>query len=194
MKSKINNLKEAYSESWRYIKESKKYIFIITGIFLISILMGIIFPTFFTEKILEILKEMLLIFEGKNLPETISLIFLNNARASLFSILLGIMFGILPILSAIFNGYLVGFVINQVVAEAGWLVIWRLLPHGIFELPAVLISMGLGLRIGIDLFKKNPKKLLKRNFNKSMKLFLRIILPLLILAAIIEGSLIFLVG
>ncbi|MBC8434888.1 stage II sporulation protein M [archaeon] len=137
---------------------------------------------------------MLSIFEGKNLPETISLIFINNFRTGLSSILLGIIFGILPLISAIFNGYVVGFVINLVVAEEGFLVLWRLLPHGIFEIPAVLISMGLGLRIGLGLFKKNSKKLLKRNFNESLKVFFVIVLPLLIIAAIIEGTLIFLFG
>ena len=194
MKKKIKKLRKVYTESWKYIKESRNYIFTITSIFFFFILVGIVFPTFFTEKILEILKEMLSIFEGKNLPETISLIFINNFRASLFSILLGILFGILPLISAIFNGYVVGFVINLVVAEEGFLVLWRLLPHGIFEIPAVLISMGLGLRIGLELFKKNSKKLLKRNFNESLKVFFVIVLPLLIIAAIIEGTLIFLFG
>ncbi len=194
MKNKLKQLKRTYKESWKYIKESKRYIFTITSVFLIFILIGIIFPTIFAEKLFELIKEMLLMFEGKNLPETISLIFLNNARASLFSILLGIVFGVLPLISAVFNGYLIGFVINKVTTEEGLFVLWRLLPHGVFELPAVLISMGLGLRIGLELFKKNPGKKLKRNFNESMKTFFTIILPLLIIAAIIEGSLIFLFG
>jgi stage II sporulation protein M len=186
--------KSKYSESFSYIKESKSYILAITSLFIFSILVGLIFPIFFEEQILEILKEMLGIFDGKNLVETIFLIFLNNLRASLFIILLGIFFGIFPIVSAIFNGYLIGFVVRLVVAEEGLFVIWRLLPHGIFELPAVLISMGLGLKIGFELFKKNPEKTLKRNFKESIKVFLRIILPLLVLAAFIEGSLIYLVG
>jgi stage II sporulation protein M len=187
-------IKKAYKESFHYVAESKSYVFAITAIFLVFIAVGIIFKSPFEEKILELIKEMMNLFLGKNLVETISLIFLNNARACLFSIALGIMFGILPIISAIFNGYLVGFVIKTVTAQEGLFVLWRLLPHGIFELPAVLISMGLGLRIGLDLFKDNAGKKLKRNFRQSMNAFFRIILPLLIVAAIIEGTLIFFFG
>ncbi len=191
---KTKNLKKAYKESSHYVAESKNYIFSITAIFLVFIAVGIIFKSPFEEKILELIKEMMKLFLGKNLVETISLIFLNNARACLFSIALGILFGILPLISAIFNGYLVGFVIKTVTAQEGLFVLWRLLPHGIFELPAVLISMGLGLRIGLDLFKDNAGKKLKRNFRQSMNAFFRIILPLLIVAAIIEGTLIFFFG
>ena len=188
---KTKQIKKSYKESFHYIAESKKYIFTITSIFFVFIAVGILFKSPLEDKILELIKQMMNMFIGKSLLETISLIFLNNARACLFSIALGILFGILPLISAIFNGYLVGFVIKMVTAQEGLLVLWRLLPHGIFELPAVLISMGLGLRIGLDLFKDNAGKKLKRNFRQSMNTFFRIILPLLIVAAIIEGTLIF---
>jgi stage II sporulation protein M len=191
---KKTKIKKLYKESFQYLLESKRYILTITALFLFSIFLGILFPDFFKEKILELIKGMMELFVGKNLSETISLIFLNNARACLFSILLGIMFGILPIISAVFNGYLVGFVIKFAVAEEGLSVLWRLLPHGIFELPAVLISMGLGLRFGIEIFKKNPGKTLKINFQESMRAFFIIIIPLLLIAALIEGFLVYFVG
>ena len=64
-----------------------------------------------------------------------------------------------------------------------------LVPHGIFELPAILFSIGIGFKIGIDLFSRK-KGNLKYNLREALRFFIYIILPLLIIAAIIEGALI----
>ena len=72
------------------------------------------------------------------------------------------------------------------------MVLWRIFPHGIFELPAVFISLGLGLKLGTFIFQRNKLKAFAEFFWNSLRVFLFIVLPLLIIAAIIEGSLIFL--
>jgi stage II sporulation protein M len=77
-----------------------------------------------------------------------------------------------------------------VVYEEGILVLWRLLPHGIFELPALFLSAGLGLRLGTFIFRKNKLKSLKNYLFESLRVFLFIIFPFLLIAAIIEGILI----
>ena len=100
---------------------------------------------------------------------------------------MGVFIGLFPITSAVVNGYLIGFIANHAVAEKGVLVLWRLLPHGIFELPAVFISMGLGLKIGIGLLKEEN---LKKNFVNALRVFVFVVLPLLIIAGIIEGVLV----
>jgi len=63
-------------------------------------------------------------------------------------------------------------------------------PHGVFELPAVFISLGLGVRFGTFMFSKNALSELKHRFIGSIKVFFFVIMPLLVLAAIIEGVLI----
>lgn len=191
---KKRSLKNFYLERINFLKESKNYVFAITGIFIFFAFVGFIYPHLLEDRLLELIKQLREMFVGKNLFETIALIFFNNLKASLFSIVFGIVFGILPLFSAIANGYLVGFVAEKAVAEGGILVLWRLLPHGIFELPAVLISMGLGLKIGFEIFNKNSNKKLKRNFRESIKIFLSVVLPLLAIAALIEGALVFIFG
>jgi stage II sporulation protein M len=89
---------------------------------------------------------------------------------------------------AIVNGYLIGFVANMVVSQEGVLVLWRLLPHGIFELPAIFISIGLGIWLGMGVFY--DVKTLKHRLVSGLKVFLALILPLLVIAAIVEGILI----
>ena len=91
----------------------------------------------------------------------------------------------------IFNGYLVGFVARMSVDAGGIGVLWKLFPHGIFELPAVIMSIGIGMKMGIDIFRKD-KKQIARNFKEALRFLIFVVLPLLIIAGIIEGILIFL--
>ncbi len=188
MKKKIKN-QISYSSSFKFLKESKKYIFSIIIIFIISIFMGYFFSNIFQEQIIKMLSNLANLFKGLSLIETIILIIGNNLQAALISILFGILFGILPIFTAIINGYIIGFIIKSIVPEFGAIIFWRLLPHGVFELPAIFISIGLGLKLGFEIF--NKKKNNKRNLLESLKVFILIVLPLLLIAGIIEGILIF---
>jgi len=91
------------------------------------------------------------------------------------------------------NGYLLGFVAMLSAKSQGIFILWRILPHGIFELPAIFISLGIGLRLGTYAFQK--KKVSFKNWIfSSLRVFILIVLPLLIVAAIIEGALIALSG
>jgi stage II sporulation protein M len=124
-------------------------------------------------------------------PELTSFIFRNNLQSSFFGMIFGVVFGIFPIITIIANGYLLGYVASVAVNAEGILSLWRILPHGIFELPAIFISLGLGLKLGTFIFQKEKIKSLKKNLIKSVKTFILIIIPLLIVAAIIESALIF---
>ncbi|MAF35540.1 hypothetical protein CL622_00290 [archaeon] len=113
-------------------------------------------------------------------------IFLSNVRSSLLISLSGFLFLSIPILA--FNGYFIGTAI-QLSGKPVWLALLSLVPHGVFEIPALLFATGLGTLISVRWFHK------PRNFKKSLKemmpFYLKVILPLLFVAAIIEGGLIF---
>ena len=138
------------------------------------------------------IEELLLKTQDISYGGLIWFILLNNIQSSFFGMIYGILFGIFPIMASLVNGYLLGFVASEAVQSNGVSVLWRLFPHGIFELPALFISLGLGIKLGSFVFGKNKLKTLKIYFIKSIKTFLLVVVPLLILAAIIEGSLIFL--
>ena len=123
--------------------------------------------------------------------ELIKFIFVNNIQSSFFGIIFGVFLGIFPVIGAIGNGYILGFVSLMAFEKEGIDVLLRLLPHGIFELPAVFISLGLGLKFGTFIFQKNKGELFKEYFWNSLRVFLFIVVPLLIIAAIIEGILVF---
>lgn len=194
MKKNNFNLKKEYKNSWKFIKKSKNYIYIIIGIFILFSLIGFfIQPTPEIEaKILEFIKELVEKTSGMSQIELILFIFLNNLQSTFIALITGVFFGAIPIFASISNGYLVGFVGNAVTQEQGLIALWRLLPHGIFELPAIFISLGLGLKISSFIFKKQKTKKLKKYLIQSLKTFILIVIPLLVIAAIIEGILIYL--
>lgn len=186
------SLKEHYVKSWSYIKESKNFIFLIIGFFVFSALIGFFVPAsdLVTGKILEFIEDILSRTEGMNQVQLISFIFLNNLEASFVGFASGILLGIIPMIVTLANGYVVGFVSKMSVDAEGVVSLWRLLPHGIFELPALFISLGLGLKFGSFIFQKNKEESFRAFLVNSLRVFVFIVIPLLIIAAIIEGSLI----
>ncbi len=193
MKKRKNDfsLKKEYSKCWKYIRESRKFIYVIIGMFLVFALVGFFIPapTYLVEQIMKFLEEILARTEGLSHFELTRFIFLNNIKSSFFGMALGIFFGVFPVFVAIANGYILGFVSEMSVSSSGILSLLWFLPHGIFELPAIFISLGLGLKLGTFVFRKDKQKF-KENLLMALKVFLLIVLPLLIIAAIMEGILI----
>lgn len=193
-KKETDFFKKYYGVSWEYLKESRNFIYIVISLFFFFTLVGFFIPApqYISNQILFFIDELLTQTDGLQLGELIQFIFLNNIQSSIASILFGTLLGIFPILAIIINGYLLGFVSEMSVKTDGIFVLWKLLPHGIFELPAVFISMALGLKLGTFIFYKNRFETFKKYLWNSLIVFFFIILPFLILAAIIEGLLIFL--
>ena len=193
-RSKKGFIKNAYSDSWNYIKDSKAFIFLAIAIFVFTILLGYLFPIFFVDQINSYIHDLVSKTDGLGDVQLIGFIFFNNTFVAFISILSGILLGIIPIINTAVNGYVIGFVINLAISKSGVISLWSLLPHGMFELPAILISLGLGIKIGSFVFRRNKKLTFKYYFLNSLKVFVFVVIPLLIIAAIIEGSLIALFG
>jgi stage II sporulation protein M len=182
-----------YRKSWNYIKESKKFIWAITILFFVSALLGFVYqPPEVINYIMKYVQEILAKTESMSSLEMISFIFFNNLKVGFIGLIYGFILGIFPVLSIIINGYVVGYVSSSAIESAGVGTLLNLLPHGIFELPAIFISFGMGLKFGTFLFYKEKMKKFVEFFSNSLRVFVFVILPLLVIAAIIEGSLIFL--
>lgn len=193
-KAKNHFFRENYKQSWNYIKESRNFIYLVLIVFSLFFLLGyfIRVPENIAQLILEFIRELLRRTEGMSYAELTSFIFFNNLQSSFFGMIFGVVFGIFSVITIISNGYLLGFVSSSAAQSEGFLILWRLFPHGIFELPALIISMGLGLKIGTFIFRKKKMESLKNYLWNSLRVFLFVIIPLLFIAAIIEGSLVFL--
>ena len=181
-----------YSACWKFLNECRWHVVFAVGIFALTFLVGFIYPYFFRTEIFAFIANMIEMIDSKGAVELMWIIFFNNMKASFFAIVLGIAFGILPLITVVANGYLLGFVSREAAMQEGLAVMWQLLPHGIFELPAVILSIGIGMKIGLSLFGK--KGSLKYNFIEGLRFFVFVIFPLLLIAAIIEGLLIGFLG
>jgi stage II sporulation protein M len=84
---------------------------------------------------------------------TFGLIFFNNAKAAATTIGLGIFLGVYPVLMLMANGMMLGVILHQSAVETGVhpliLFVTKVLPHGILELPAIIIAAAYGMRLGI---------------------------------------------
>lgn len=185
-----------YKKAAKYLKGSLNFIYFAGIVFFIFAIAGFVFPVpeLLKEKIIEMIQEILSQTEGLSTPELVSYIFVNNLQSSFASLFFGIFFGIVPFISSIFNGYVLGFVASFTISTDGFLSMWKILPHGIFELPAIFISFGLGLKFATFILKDKKAETFREYLWNSVRVFLLVVLPLLVAAAIIEGVLISISG
>ena len=113
-------------------------------------------------------------------------IFLNNAFTCFLDIILGPLLGIFPLFSVILNGGLIGWFAQ----EEGLIVFLAIVPHGMFEIPAFLLSAAIGLKLGREVLKRKEERHLKDELRKGLRTYLILVLLLLLIAALIESGLI----
>lgn len=215
---------------WQYLRQSKIFFLVSAMIFIVSIILGIVFqPDWLSSYINEMIKSLVGQIKGMDFFQLLVFIFKNNLTVSIFGMFLGIGLAIYPISILIVNGYFIGFVVSKAFGVEGFGAILSLLPHGIFEIPALLIALGLGIKIGFimvfnfvrycernksaywifilaifplalfvvllifSLSDKTLRKKLAYELKNCSLVLIYVILPLLIVAAIIETSLIFLI-
>jgi len=173
-------------------KPVSSYIFIIYVIFFLSLANGYLMAIQDQAASRQMVEHL---FSGfgfaKNLTTFQLFLFIlaNNSAKAFLVILFGFLFGIVPIFFVFTNAELIGVVIAVFGAREGFLkVVLSLLPHGIFEIPAVLIASGYGLWLGVRFYRRlRYKEPFMEAFWFSMRKYFTVVLPLLLLAAFIEA-------
>lgn len=186
------NLKFDHKKYIKYFYSLKQFIIISSALFILAIVYGYFSAVMSPENAERTLLEFEKMFEPileSGLFMQFVFIFLNNIFALFFSIVLGIFFGIIPLLSIFFNGAMIGVFAFLWGREFAMLeFIKGILPHGIIEIPLLIVSSAIGLKIGkaaIDkVFKKKGE--IKPKLKKGLEFFLKIIIPLALIAAAIE--------
>jgi stage II sporulation protein M len=133
------------------------------------------------------------IFRGLSRFELAAAIFLNNALKTLLGIILGCLFGIIPVVFLVANGVALGVVFSLSAQSRGlWLSVLSILPHGILELPAVFLGTSIGLMVGSHVVKRlfgRAETTLGGELVQGLRFFCTVILPLLLMAALVEAFL-----
>lgn len=180
----------------RYLASIKVYIAIVVVLFLCSMAIGYVIPITspdVAQSMVSGLESKAAELSGQSQPMMMLGIFFNNALASMVSLLLGLVAGIVPLLFVLSNGMVIGIILEMVISKAGMadgitLFLVGILPHGIFELPAVLISTAIGLKLGYSAIKSvlSRKDLVTDELKNGLLIFFFWILPILLIAAVIE--------
>jgi len=125
-------------------------------------------------------------------------IFFQNLKVTSYELFLGAFFGFVPIVSLVFNFFTLGFLSAPSVypvafPEASFPLSTFLLlivPHGIFELPAIFISAAFGLKLGWGWLLPGSTgkrwQVFKSAFADSVRIF-PLVFVLLVIAALVES-------
>jgi len=192
-------IKENYIKAWKLLKENLgKTILVCTVIFVVCAISGIMFGINYSEETKNILSEFLNanedLFSEEGALSAWGLI-KNNTTACAMSIVFGIFpFIFLSILSLALNGFMIGIVLGFGKATTGASIIKTfvlgILPHGIFELPALILSMSMGiylcLTLTIKIFGRGKLKI-SELIKGYIRIFISVIIPMLLLAGVIES-------
>lgn len=142
-----------------------------------------------SQKILEELMNLFGPLKELNVFVLVALIFFNNSLKALAAIFSGLAFGIGPLVFLVINGTLIGIVIKGASQQYGAMVTMiSLLPHGILEIPSIILASALGFRLGSGVFQKilGKDSQVKSDMKRSLIIFVVIILPVLLIAALLE--------
>ncbi len=175
-----------------YLYSLKKYLFIVMGIFILSLIIGLLISVKnpgLSSNYLEMFRESFGWIKTLSPIVIMLLIFLNNALKSFLALVLGVGLGVVPVLFVAGNGIIVGMLANIIARQNGVLfVIAALVPHGIIEVPMILISAGIGLRLGHKMYPSllGFKTDINKELRKGIGFYIRFVLPLLFVAAMIE--------
>ena len=175
------------------IKDSiKKEIIIITFLFLSSLYFGYyvasLYPTLAYIAFDEISSQFRFV---KVLPSYLLFffIFINNSIKILLAMLLGVMFGLIPLLFILVNAFIIGIVLYVSSMKIGMLAsIMLILPHGIIEIPALILGCSYGLWLGKMLILKIIGKDVSMIdcIKYTITQYGKVIMPMLMIAALIE--------
>ena len=117
------------------------------------------------------------------------LIFFNNILITFIMMLLGLFFSIAPIFFVWVNGFIFGLATPTLSSNLGIITVTLgILPHGIIEIPAALLSAGYGMWLGKKSYRAlRYKEPLFPSIKKAYKGYVQYILPLFFVAAFIEA-------
>ena len=124
----------------------------------------------------------------------LGIIFLHNLRAIALDTLLGIFsFGVLGIITLILPFSIIGYftaIVGQTGLSPSLFLAGFVLPHGIFEIPAIILTGALIIRLGLTLVTPNKNYTIGEAWIRTLadwtRLILFLVIPLLVVAAFLE--------
>jgi stage II sporulation protein M len=197
----------AFRNLFHHFQEMKHYFIASALVFIFGFILGWQQPAALTQFLhnqIQGLQSMSNYVNGKENPQMwlFFVIFLNNAVKAILFVFLGLAFGVLPLSMLVINGMVLGYVLSAQNSESTiFLVLKGILPHGIIEIPAILIACAYGIKLGSLVVKAIINFLIPavgKTARNELAQVLKITKPLivflavsLLVAAIIESTVTF---
>ncbi|TCZ67592.1 stage II sporulation protein M [Paenibacillus albiflavus] len=190
---------------FRHFREMKIYFLVVIVLFILGVVLGTLhWNQALLDQQLKAISEIANSVDGKDSIE-LSLFWVilkNNVVAMLVMVVSGILFAVFPIFSIFTNGLLLGYVGEQAVQSTGLVQLAKgIIPHGVLEIPALIIACAYGLRLGvlavqaiISLFSETRRQSFGIEAPRLMKLMVPLtgfLIGLLLVAALIESTISF---
>ncbi|MDV0446230.1 hypothetical protein MsAg5_00580 [Methanosarcinaceae archaeon Ag5] len=178
---------------FKFLSDHKIYTFWMTAVFAVCFAAGYLLSAASPElmdELIKLLSDSMASESENSFLKTID-IFLNNTRVTVLAVALGFVFGLFPLVTIAFNGAIIGMVSEYSIRMIGLdFLLVGLVPHGIIELPIIILSTAVGFRLGVRTFSKIIGKItwdaLAKDFLSAGWGYLFFMLPLLLVAAVIE--------
>jgi stage II sporulation protein M len=175
-------------------KVLKAYLLSLTLIFCASAVLGVFAPESVKQWVLELFLSSLGSFRDVTGANLFVYILVRNVTVSFLSLVFGLLLGIVPLLCISLNGFFLGVVYVQVAEGMGyWKAALKIVPHGILEIPALLIAASYGLWLGVNILRRIRGKETEpvgAQVKHALKRYIVVVVPLLVVAAGIETALI----
>ena len=172
----------------------KPYIVILALIFAASFLAGTMAPSTIRQQMGEVFQVIVGNYRGLAGGMLFFNILVQNVMATIFVILSGTIVGIIPIFAISSNGFGLGVLYRQASQASGYSkAALKVLPYGVFEIPALLIAASYGLWLGVMVVRRMRGKestLLRFHIGHAFRRYFAVVFPLLVIAAAIETTLI----
>lgn len=193
--------------AWKaHFQSMKSYFAISAVLFLAGIVAGCTTPGLneFMNSQIEAIRRMAESVQTSDNPTLMSIIviFFNNAIKAGMVVYLGFIFAIYPIFFIIMNGMVLGYLFNLYWAQYGAATTFEIfvkgiLPHGIIEIPVLIVASAYGLKSGSIAFRWIGSLFRKpEGLAKETEQYVLITLPvvaisvvLLLTASVIESTL-----
>ncbi|GMA50421.1 hypothetical protein GCM10025857_17780 [Alicyclobacillus contaminans] len=122
----------------------------------IGFLSGLTHPSTYAHSVEDSLDQLRQLAQqtGAATLRTLVVIFVHNLLAAALFLFSGVLFGVIPITLLWYNGVLMGYVCaigaGKLHVSSAKLFLYALLPHGLFELSALVWACGLGVNLGFS--------------------------------------------
>lgn len=172
----------------------KPYLLILTLVFAASFLAGTIAPSVIRQQMIDVFKGVVENYRGLAGGMLFFNILVQNVMATIFVVISGVMAGVIPTFAISSNGFGLGVLYRQASEVSGFpAAALKVLPYGVFEIPALLIAASYGLWLGVLAVRRMRGKestLLRFHIEHAFRRYFAVVFPLLIVAAAIETALI----